>query len=102
MVVLLGGPSRRPTGAAIADGLARVGVPLTRLEQASLDARGSTPYFAVGADGQKLFVKALGLDERSADLLFRMYRRIQPRDFGDEKAVLVVAPRRRARSVGCA
>jgi glycosyltransferase 2 family protein len=86
VVVLLGGPSRRPTGAAIADGLARVGVPLARLEQASLDARGSTPYFAVGADGQRLFVKALGLDERSADLLFRMYRRIQPRDFGDEKA----------------
>ena len=86
VVVLLGGPSRRPTGAAIADGLARVGVPLARLEQASLDARGSTPYFAVGVDGQKLFVKALGLDERSADLLFRMYRRIQPHDFGDEKA----------------
>jgi tRNA A-37 threonylcarbamoyl transferase component Bud32 len=85
VVVLLGGPSRRPTGAAIADGLARVGVPLARLEQASLDARGSTPYFAVGADGHKLFVKALGRDERSADVLFRMYRRVQPRDFGDEK-----------------
>ena len=39
-----------------------------------MDARGSTPYFGVGADGAKLFVKALGHDERSADLLFRIYR----------------------------
>jgi undecaprenyl-diphosphatase len=63
-----------------------VGVPLTRLEQASLDARGSTPYFGTAADGSALFVKALGDDERSADLLFRAYRRIQLHDLGDEKA----------------
>lgn len=86
VVVFLGGPSQRPTGAGIAAGLAAVGVPLAKLEQASLDARGSTPYFATAADGSKLFVKALGADERSADLMFRLYRRIQPRDLGDEKA----------------
>jgi undecaprenyl-diphosphatase len=86
VIVLLGAPSRRPTGASIAAGLAAVGVPLTRLEQASLDARGSTPYFATARDGSALFVKALGEDERSADLLFRIYRRIQPRDLGDERA----------------
>lgn len=86
VIVLLGGPSQRPTGAGIAAGLEAVGVPLARLEQASLDARGSTPYFATGADGSRLFVKALGADERSADLMFRLYRRIQPRDLGDEKA----------------
>ncbi|MGH9116676.1 MAG: hypothetical protein ACRD0A_01985 [Acidimicrobiales bacterium] len=84
-VVVLGGPNRRPRGAAIAAGLARVGSPLSRLEQASLDARGSTPYFAVAADGRRLFVKALGEDERSADLLFRSYRAILPRDLGDER-----------------
>jgi glycosyltransferase 2 family protein len=86
VIVLLGAPSRRPTGASIADGLGSVGVPLARLEQASLDARGSTPYFATGRDGAALFVKALGEDERSADLLFRVYRRLQPVDLGDEKA----------------
>jgi len=85
-IVVLGAPSRRPTGRSIADGLAAVGVPLSRLDQASLDARGSTPYFATDRDGSALFVKALGADERSADLLFRVYRRIQPRDLGDEKA----------------
>ena len=84
-LVILGGPLRRPTGRAIADGLASVGVPLQRLERASVDARGSTPYFAVGADGQKLFVKALGQDQRSADLLFRVYRKLQAKDLGDER-----------------
>jgi hypothetical protein len=86
VIVLLGAPSRRPTGASIAAGLAAVGVPLARLEQASLDARGSTPFFATGHDGSALFVKALGADERSADLLFRVYRRLQPHDLGDERA----------------
>ena len=86
VVVVFGAPTRRPTGRAVASGLAAVGVPLSRLEQASLDARGSTPYFATGRDGSDLFVKALGDDERSADLLFRLYRRLQPRDLGDERA----------------
>jgi glycosyltransferase 2 family protein len=85
-VMAFGAPSRRPTGESIAAGLAAVGFPLVRLEQASLDARGSTPYFAIGRDGSALFVKALGDDERSADLLFRLYRRIQPHDLGDERA----------------
>jgi undecaprenyl-diphosphatase len=88
VVVALGGPARRPRGAAVADGMARVGVPLRRLEQASLDARGSTPYFAVARDGRRLFVKTLGQDERSADLLFRMYRTALPRDLGDERGYL--------------
>jgi undecaprenyl-diphosphatase len=83
-VVLLGAPPMRARGHAIADGLAAVGVPVTRLEQASLDARGSTPWFAEAADGRRLFVKSLGRDERSADMLFRLYRRVVPRDLGDE------------------
>ena len=32
-----------------------------------------------------MFVKTLGDDERSADLLFRLYRSIQPRDLHDER-----------------
>jgi len=84
-VVAFGGPWRRPRGQAVAAGLADVGVPLSRLEQASLDARGSTPYFGETLDGARLFVKALGDDERSADRLFRLYRRVLPRDLGDER-----------------
>jgi glycosyltransferase 2 family protein len=85
VLVLLGGPRRRPSGNALAEGLAAVGVPLARLEQANVDARGSTPYFGTDADGRPLFVKALGEDQRSADLLFRVYRWLNRRDLGDER-----------------
>jgi tRNA A-37 threonylcarbamoyl transferase component Bud32 len=85
VLVALGAPSRRPTPAAVAAGLAGVGLPLRGLEQAGVDARGSTPYFGEGDDGGGLFVKALGTDERSADLLFRLYRTLQPRRLGDER-----------------
>jgi undecaprenyl-diphosphatase len=85
-IVVLGAPSRRPTTQQVIDGLEAVGVPLASLEKAGVDARGSTPYFGTDTEGRRLFVKALGADERSADLLFRMYRRLQPRDLGDEKA----------------
>ncbi len=85
VLVLMGAPSRRPTAESIISGLADVGLPVQKLDRAGVDARGSTPYFGVGADGERLFVKALGDDERNADLLFRLYRRISPRDFGDEK-----------------
>jgi undecaprenyl-diphosphatase len=84
-VFLLGAPSRRPGGVAVARGLAAVSLPVSRLEQASLDARGSTPYFGTATDGRRLFVKALGKDERSADLLFRLYRQLLPHELGDER-----------------
>lgn len=81
----VGVPSRRPTHRAVADGLARAGVALAELEPAAVDARGSTPYFGSTTDGRGLFVKALGADERNADLLFRLVRSLTPRDLGDER-----------------
>jgi tRNA A-37 threonylcarbamoyl transferase component Bud32 len=84
-VVILGAPSRRPTQSAVTEGLRSVGTDLARLEPASVDARGSTPYFGDLRDGTPVFVKTLGADERSADLLFRMFRRLQPRDLHDER-----------------
>lgn len=83
VLVVLGAPTRRPTPASIADGLAASGLALQRLEPASVDARGSTPYFGTGPDGTRYFVKALGDDQRSADLLFRLYRWVQRHDLGD-------------------
>ena len=85
VTVVAGSPSHRPTAASIMEGLCRVGLPLVQLDPASVDARGSTPYFGETADHDRFFVKALGEDERSADVMFRLYRRLQPRDLGDEK-----------------
>lgn len=85
VLVAAGGPNRRPTGQAVADALLAAGVPLATLTPASVDARGSTPYFGTTTDGRRVFAKALAQDERSADLLFRLYRSIVPRDLGDER-----------------
>jgi undecaprenyl-diphosphatase len=85
VLVALGAPSRRPTPDAVVGGLRAVGLDVAQLEPASVDARGSTPYFGATTDGTRLFVKCLGRDERSADLLFRLYRAVQPRTFGDER-----------------
>lgn len=85
VLVVMGGPVRRPSDEAVAAGLASVGVPVADIEKASVDARGSTPYFATTESGERLFAKALGADERSADLLFRAYRTLLPRDLGDER-----------------
>ncbi len=85
VLVALGAPSRRPRADAVIEGLQAVGLPVTELRGAEVDARGSVPYFGTAADGTPLFVKVLGQDERSADLLFRLYRAAQPRAFGDER-----------------
>jgi len=86
VLFLSGSPSRRPTGTEIVAALARSRVFLRRLSVADVDARGSTPYFAVDTTGRRLFVKTLSTDERSADLLFRLYRKLRFKNIGDEPA----------------
>lgn len=85
VLVAAGAPSRRPDSDAIRLGLAAVGVDVQVLAAADVDARGSTPYFATTIEGTRLFVKVLGDDERSADLLFRLYRALIPRHLGDQR-----------------
>jgi uncharacterized protein (TIRG00374 family) len=85
VLVAFGTPNRRAGTSEIGEALARAGVPVTELAPAAVDARGSTPYFATTASGRQLFVKVLGTQERSADLLFRMYRWLLFRDLGDRR-----------------
>ena len=87
VIVLLafGRPDRRATLAAITAGLRGSGLPIAEVRPAKVDARGSTPYFATLSDGNKLFVKVLGEEQRAADLLFRMYRYLRLKDVGDDR-----------------
>lgn len=82
----LGSPNRRPTGHQIVDTLKRSGVDVARIDAANVDARGSTPYFIETTDGRRIFAKTLSTDERSADLMFRVYRRLSLKNVGDEPA----------------
>ena len=85
VLVALGSPKVPLTVEEISDALARAARPMRSLVPASVDARGSTPYFGETVDGRPLFVKALTDRERSADLLFRLYRWARFRHLGDER-----------------
>ena len=78
-------PTIGPTAHEVAESLAGCGLPVARLVPAAVDARGSTPWFATTTDGSPLFVKALGRDERDADLLFRIYRFFRLKNVGDQR-----------------
>jgi undecaprenyl-diphosphatase len=84
-LLAFGRPSARPTQAAIAAALTGSGLPVAELEPASVDARGSVPYFATLEGGHRVFAKVLGSDQRAADLLFRAYRFIRLKNVGDER-----------------
>ena len=83
VLLVFGAPNKRPRGPEVVDAMARAGVPLTRLARAGVDARSSTPYFGEAEDGRSLFIKVLGRDERSADLMFRIYRFLRVKNVGD-------------------
>ena len=86
ILFFVGSPNRHPSGEEIVATLKRSGIDVTRLDAAQVDARGSTPYFVETSDGGRVFVKTLSTDERSADLLFRLYRRLRFKNIGDEPA----------------
>ncbi|MEA3501949.1 MAG: lipopolysaccharide kinase InaA family protein [Actinomycetota bacterium] len=86
ILFIIGSPNRHPSGEEIVATLERSGIEVSRLDAAQVDARGSTPYFVETVDGSRMFVKTLSTDERSADLLFRLYRRFRFKNIGDEPA----------------
>jgi undecaprenyl-diphosphatase len=85
VVLIAGEPDRRPRGRHVVTALGRSGIELAELKRAGVDARGSTPYFAVQADGDRLFVKVLSPEERAADILFRIMRMFRLKGVGDER-----------------
>jgi glycosyltransferase 2 family protein len=85
VLVLFGVPDRRIGPGGIAAALGSAGLPVTGVEPAPVEAKGSRPFFAVAGDGELLFIKVLGSDQRDADLLYRAYRFIRLREVGDTR-----------------
>ena len=83
VLVAFGVPDRRMGPDGIAAALRSAGLPVTCVEQAQVEAKGSRPFVAVTSDGRRLFIKALGSDQRDADLLYRAYRFARLRNVGD-------------------
>jgi uncharacterized protein (TIRG00374 family) len=80
-----GVPDRRLGPDGIASALAAAGMPVRSVRPAGVRATGSRPFAAVAEDGRPLFIKALGAEQRYADLLYRGYRAIRLKHVGDVK-----------------
>lgn len=74
-----------PDRTEILDALDSVGIQLISLDKLDVDARGSAPWMGRNRRGRPVFVKTLGRDERSADLMFRAYRWMRYRSTGDHR-----------------
>ena len=85
VLVTFGVPDRRIGPAGIAAALRLAGLPVTSVRPAEVETRGSRKFAVVTADGRCLFIKALGSDQRDADLLYRAYRAVRLRNVGDTR-----------------
>jgi undecaprenyl-diphosphatase len=83
LLVAFGVPDRRIEAGGIAAALRSAGLAVAFAEPANVRTKGSRPFTAVTGDGCGLFIKALGSDQRDADLLYRAYRFARLRDIGD-------------------
>ncbi|TMR04234.1 phosphatase PAP2 family protein [Actinomadura soli] len=79
-----GTPNHVSSPDQVAAGLARCGLAGAEVAPLKADARGSVPFTAVTGDGRAVFVKALGRDQRDADLLFKAARFLLYREVEDE------------------
>jgi undecaprenyl-diphosphatase len=84
VLLALGRPVRPLDPDRVATALRRTAIDVSEVHPASVDARGSRPFFGTTTGGGGLFVKVLGREERSSDLLFRFYRWLRFRGLGDE------------------
>jgi glycosyltransferase 2 family protein len=82
--LLWGAPGGQPRAPAVQAALEGAGLRPFEVTRAGVDARGSTPFFATAGDGRNLFVKAVGREQRDADVLFKTWRFLSYRHVEDE------------------
>ncbi len=85
LLVVFGVPDRRMGPAGVAAALRAGGVPVSQVTGPLATAKGSRPFQATTSDGNGLFVKVFGSDQRDADLLYRAWRGIRLRGVGDTR-----------------
>ena len=85
LLVAFGVPDRRMGPAGVAAALRAGGVPVSQVTGPLRAAKGSRPFQATAGDGNGLFVKVFGSDQRDADLLYRAWRGIRLRGVGDTR-----------------
>lgn len=81
----LGSPRRRSSRRAVLEALASAGFPADRIDPVERGARHAQTFRAVTESGRPAFVKLLGRDERDADLIVRVIKRLRVKDLDDER-----------------
>lgn len=87
VVLAFGVPMKRINLDRVKEVLGSRGIKIKSIKPASVDARGSVPYFAKTNEGE-MFVKFYGKEQFSADWMFRIMRYIRYRDLEDENPYL--------------
>ena len=80
----VGAPGGLPTASAILEGLRPAGIDPVTVDLLGADARGSVPFVVRARDGERWFVKAVGREQRDADLLYKLWRWAVFREVEDE------------------
>jgi glycosyltransferase 2 family protein len=80
----VGAPGGLPAPSVILDGLRAAGIEPLSIHPVAADARGSVPFVVRARDGRRWFVKAVGREERDADLLYKLWRWAAYREVEDE------------------
>jgi len=84
-LLLFGSPDRRPRGSDVAAALIRHGFDVSSVAPGSVDDASSRMFVVQESDGRRIFVKVRSPEERSAEILFRVYRMARLKGFGDER-----------------
>lgn len=84
-LAIFGSPRRTASRRAVLAGLTSAGFPAVAIDPLDVGADHGQTFEAVTAEGHRAFVKLLGRDERSADLLFRSLRALRVKDLDDER-----------------
>jgi uncharacterized protein (TIRG00374 family) len=84
ILLLLGGPDRRPRGADVAAALAGAGIPLARIVQIATGGSLTDAYRAEAMDGRVLHVSVRDGEDRQLDLVYRLYTAVRLRSVGEQ------------------
>ena len=82
--LVVGAPGGLPKVPAVLEGLRAAGIEPVIVRRVGADARGSVPFVVCTGDGERLFVKAVGREQRDADLLYKLWRWAAFREVEDE------------------
>jgi glycosyltransferase 2 family protein len=84
MHLAVGAPGGLPRASTILKGLRAAGIQPVTVDPLGADARGSLPFVVRTRDGDRWFVKAVGREQRDADLLYKLWRWAAFREVEDE------------------